>query len=614
MPPKAATRRPLSAATGPPVSSSQRDSFSIASFFDAANGRRTGGGGGSGAGGGYRVGGYDGIVSGASNSFHGQQRDHWSSSSSVPSSPAIGVRERDSLPGDVSSTLQAVWRRIMAELQGAQSGQNDARRGAGLSGCGGSLHEHRQRALSIAFGENSGPSSRLSTGASVASTAASPTRPRARDVVGNQEGEDAEDDLVVSSVEFSLLCPYARVPIRHPVRSRECDHVQCCDLNSWMVMLDKCRSLRDPVGPCPVCERRVVASSLEVDLWMLHVIEQMPAGTHMVMLELDGSFRSGDSSREKKKAQLMTEVVDATQGDYHNYLGEVVDDDEAVSEIPLVHVENYSVGSRRPRSQSPNSAEGRTGRPLQTVASSPFHVHVKKERESFSAEPAEIASTTTTAAEATSQSDGCVVVVHFLESAMRDRRVLPSQVRLWTPHCMNCGAARVKTEEGVVEGCQSCGRDAKDDWSLLRRFDESPAVTLELLPDGTLLLRGVDIAAPFFFRAGFWRSLFEVEEYAPLESRGRKPSVGVWVTTFPLNRFELDFVEACCHGVAQGKAMEQLEEMVMPSLFRIPRRRRPAGGLGVTQTNYLNRAAGAWGSPSNPGSSEPTQESFRFSS
>lgn len=121
------------------------------------------------------------------------------------------------------------------------------------------------------------------------------------DEEAEQEVEE-EEELTVSSVEFSLLCPYALRPMEFPTRSRHCLHLQCCDLESWMVMMSKARSLRDPTTSCPYCQQRVSASSLEVDLWMLHLVKEvMPAGTKLILLDRSGSVRSGDRYRAERR-------------------------------------------------------------------------------------------------------------------------------------------------------------------------------------------------------------------------------------------------------------------------------------------------------------------------
>ncbi|AYU81878.1 Zinc-finger of the MIZ type in Nse subunit/MIZ/SP-RING zinc finger containing protein, putative [Leishmania donovani] len=439
---------------------------------------------------------------------------------------------------------------------------------------------------------------------------ASPTDARRSKSQHTPNAENDEDDeLMVASVEFSLLCPYSRLPMRYPVRSNECNHLQCCDLDSWIVMLNKCRSMRDPVGPCPVCERRVTSSSLQVDLWMKHVIDQMPAGTHMVALEPDGAFRSGDTTRERRKEHMIMEVVDATQDDYENYFGDVVDgdDDVVVQRHPVTTSDAstgtsaalFPVGSRRPRMESPAAPEARSGVPSaggDHRAGSPPLAQVKTEKAAILAAEAEAAAGTSPSVP-TSQEDGGVVVVHFVEGRHDGLQALPSQIRLWALHCTRCGAPRVKAEDDLVQGCQRCGHDAKGDWNFVRRFEASSSVSMELVPDGTLVLQGVDILAPYLYRAGFYRSLFEVMEYASVAERQQqqyRPPADVWTSSFPLNRFEIDFLEACCARIAQGETLDSIESMIVPSLFRIPRRRRP-GGSGQTSFTQMGHGSGRHG-------------------
>jgi predicted RNA-binding Zn-ribbon protein involved in translation (DUF1610 family) len=514
---------------------------------------------------------------------------------------------------NVSSTLQEVRSRIVRELEEAQQGSREA---------AGKLHAHRQRALKVAFGEEvAGKASHGSARSSAAAGGTGEGDPPSTARASPHNGGD--DELMVSSVEFSLLCPYSRLPIRYPVRSRDCNHLQCCDLESWIVMLDKCRSMRDPVGPCPVCERRVIASSLEVDLWMKNVTDQMPSGTHMVVLEPDGSFRNGDATRELRKEQMM-EVVDATQGEYENYLGDVIDDDgddvviqtgpsaSASAPAAAISAALAAAGTRRPR--SPSSPRP-TARGDVSSMESPL-VLVKKEK--AAAIMAAAVAHVPTPPSPSSQDDGGVVVVHFVEGQHDGLQALPSQVRLWVPHCTKCGAPRVKAEDGTVEGCPQCGQNEKEKWNLVRRFEESPSVSMELMKDGTLLLHGVDLIAPYLYRAGFHRSLFDVMEYAPVAERQRqmfRPPSGVWATSFPLNRFEIDFLEACCTRIAQGKNLDEIENMIVPSLFRVPRRRRVGAPSGYSQSQQSNRLGGAVGNAGGhlgPSGAAPTQGGFRL--
>lgn len=638
MPPKASSGRhrplPPSLSSYPSASIAAdaprpREPFTIANFFDAASAHRNSGGG-------YRVGSFSDAppapLPGFPRASHDlpssghraaatrqlqhhqqpqRQQQHWSSSTSgqLSSSPQSGdgehyEQQQHSITArDVSSTLQEVRSRIINDLDASREGSRES---------AGKLHAHRQRALCVAFGEDRASRRRASRASCVMTgeCGASPTDARRSKSQHTPNVEDdEEDELMVASVEFSLLCPYSRLPIRYPVRSNECNHLQCCDLDSWIVMLNKCRSMRDPVGPCPVCERRVTSSSLEVDLWMKNVIDQMPAGTHMVVFEPDGAFRNGDTTRERRKEQMIMEVVDATQGDYENYFGDVVDgdDDVVVQRHPLTtsnaststSASLFPVGSRRPRMESPAAPEASFGVPStggDHRAGSPPLAQVKTEKAAILAAEAEAAAEASPSVPG-SQEDGGVVVVHFVEGRHDGLQALPSQIRLWALHCTRCGAPRVKTEDGLVQGCQQCGHDAKGDWNLVRRFEASSNVSMELVPDGTLVLQGVDILAPYLYRAGFYRSLFEVMEYASVAERQQqqyRAPADVWTSSFPLSRFEIDFLEACCARIAQGETVDSIESMIVPSLFRIPRRRRP-GGSGPTSFTQMGHGSGRYG-------------------
>lgn len=611
---------------------SSRRNFSIATFFDAASSSLSGRRGGTG----FRVGSGNPTLSQMASAFHDNHDSHHHlrgfgsrcNGNEEEEDDNGSEMDRGSSTG-YSATLQEVRSRILAEV--AEEQQATAR-GPGRRATGPSrLHQHRQRALLIAFGgtgeggqdNNDGTNNGCSQGQP--SPSSQQRFSNRGSGGGSRAGDEAEDELMVSSVEFSLLCPYSRLPMTHPVRSRDCRHVQCCDLESWMVLLDKCRSLRDPKGPCPVCEQRVAASSLEVDFWMMNVMAQMPPGTRLVELDADGSYRNGDLTRERRKEMITTEVIDATQeGDYENYLGDVVDDDsdgvtqqKRAAEVARQQLQQQQhpqqARYKRPRSPSvtavassqdtnhaghettavPNCQTSPT-----TVKTEVFAHHQEQGLHAPIAQPAadpahesgvdaenrdrvgdggltspQLPLPSVEEPPLPSQDPG-VVIVHYVAGTRH--RALPSQVRLWLPYCPACQSPLLKGEDGLMEACRSCGQSTQKQWTLVRRFEESNAVSMELTPDDTLILRGVDVASAYLFRAGFQRNSF-----GPAPGGG-SGGTGVWATSFPLTRIELDFLEACCQRIALGESIEDLASTVpVPSLFRIPRRRN-TGGYGGT--------------------------------
>lgn len=451
---------------------------------------------------------------------------HWGVGLRSEAADLLPAQRHSPHTDDYSLTLQEARQRILSASQTAPAESGWARAA------------HLRRALQMTVGEVEGPK-RLE---------GRPSRGGPRN--STPDGDD-DDEPTVSAVEFSLLCPYSRLPMRHPVRSRDCRHVQCCDLESWLVLMSKCKSLRDPTGPCPVCERRVAVSTLEVDLWMASVLASMPPGTHLVVLHADGNCVSGDASRERRRDQQVMEVIENTQADDVNYLDDM-------GEMVAVRASAASVMTDKPEStkwmRSPPSLRGDP-----SSAQQPFSV---KQESKLGSPPVSQAS-----------ADEAVLVVRYVEG--RPARVLPSQARLWVPHCPLCRSAILKDESGHLgDRCPRCQDSGLHEWTLVRTFSASSTVQMELTADDTVLLSGVDAAAPYLYRAGFQRTAFAPEEFLLAAERpiGYRPSVGVWASSIGLTRFDLDFLEACCDRIARG---EDLVEMnALPALFRISQRRR----------------------------------------
>ncbi|KAG8346579.1 MIZ SP RING zinc finger [Trypanosoma vivax] len=391
-------------------------------------------------------------------------RDH---ASTAGISAGCALRHSTSRSGTVTNSLSPYdWqKRILEDLRAWKEGANG----------GDLLEEHRRRTWEIFF------------------------------------GEQGADGVEVSTTEISLFCPFSRCPMRHPVRSRECVHLQCCDLDSWTALFNQQRAMRDPKGPCPVCNKCVYASSLELDLWQLHVLSQMPAGTNTLLLNADGSYCSGDISRIQRKEQA-TEFVDVTQDASQGPISDV-DSVPCDSPVPVkVKVEQLSHESHR------------------------SHSLVYDEKD---------------------------VIVHF-EKAREVRTVL-NEARSWAAHCPKCSTPMSKTEMGTEKHCKTCGV-SQQGWTLVRRFCESD-ISLELTGDGTLLLCRSDPLAPYLFRAGFTRSVIEMPD-----GLCNQDDTGLWCTTTSLKLYELDFLEACCERLARGEAVDNMPSV--PEIFRIPRCRR----------------------------------------
>nr|CCC96171.1 unnamed protein product [Trypanosoma congolense IL3000] len=359
-------------------------------------------------------------------------------------------------------------------------------------------------------------------------------------------GRPNSDEVEVSTMEFSLICPYSRVAICYPVRSKCCRHMQCCDLESWIVLFTKQRSMRDPSASCPVCRNHILASSLEVDTWQLRIILQMPQGTHKIVLNADGSYSSGDVPRNQRKEEVI-DILGMSQAPDADGLSQPV----AISSSNTpTDTRSFDAGLRRIKRER-HSSERSAGSPSSNPTLSSFTTHEEDD-----------------------------VVVQY-ESLGAATRVLPSQARLWVAHCPKCKQLMAGNDEGVTPGrCDACGTD-ESEWSLVRRFPNA-SVTLELTGDETTILRGVDALSPYLSRAGFTREVFADISSSDQQGDG----AGVWYTTLRLTRYELDFLEACCERVSRQEAVDDIP--LVPPLFRLPRRRRLDKTMNLTPADVAH--------------------------
>ena len=80
-------------------------------------------------------------------------------------------------------------------------------------------------------------------------------------------GSVEEISLEQTSFKLSLKCPISFKRINIPARGNECKHIQCFDLESFLILNADRTSWR-----CPLCTRQTVLENLEVDQYILNII------------------------------------------------------------------------------------------------------------------------------------------------------------------------------------------------------------------------------------------------------------------------------------------------------------------------------------------------------
>jgi len=133
-------------------------------------------------------------------------------------------------------------------------------------------------------------------------------------------GGDA--DVVASAMRLTLQCPLTRSRMSTPVRTTNCRHIECFDLDAFL----QCqRAARIPKWKCPLCSAIAHPCRLRVCTWLTQIIEATASTVPEVIIEADGSF--SDAAKQvppnrKRKASSAcvadTSIVKSEDGDDPN--------------------------------------------------------------------------------------------------------------------------------------------------------------------------------------------------------------------------------------------------------------------------------------------------------
>jgi len=77
-------------------------------------------------------------------------------------------------------------------------------------------------------------------------------------------GTTGNDEL--TAIKVSLKCPITYRRVNVPARGRDCSHIQCFDLESYLKL-----NVDEVIWTCPVCSKSAIVEGLEVDqyLWQM---------------------------------------------------------------------------------------------------------------------------------------------------------------------------------------------------------------------------------------------------------------------------------------------------------------------------------------------------------
>ncbi|GMR62540.1 hypothetical protein PMAYCL1PPCAC_32735, partial [Pristionchus mayeri] len=107
------------------------------------------------------------------------------------------------------------------------------------------------------------------------------------DIIRKRLNGDDDDDISMDSIKISLLCPLTKTRMSIPTRSRDCTHVQCFDLDAFLMM-----NQQKPSWKCVVCTNPAPYHRLIIDKYFMKMLEDLRSTITDVELLKDGSYRA----------------------------------------------------------------------------------------------------------------------------------------------------------------------------------------------------------------------------------------------------------------------------------------------------------------------------------
>lgn len=118
--------------------------------------------------------------------------------------------------------------------------------------------------------------------------------------------QNEDDDIVMATSTLTLRCPLTYARMSTPVRSIECDHIQCFDGLSFLTMQE-----RIPSWICPVCLNKINPYSLALSDYVKEILDATSDEVDSVKIGTDGSWEAVIEEANDQEAQSKNSLVSA---------------------------------------------------------------------------------------------------------------------------------------------------------------------------------------------------------------------------------------------------------------------------------------------------------------
>lgn len=112
--------------------------------------------------------------------------------------------------------------------------------------------------------------------------------------IKSEYDQNQDDDIVMATSSLTLRCPLTYARLSTPIRSIECDHIQCFDALSFLTMQE-----RIPSWICPVCSKKINPGHLAVSDYLQSIIATTSDEIDTVNINTDGTWEPLDEEGTK---------------------------------------------------------------------------------------------------------------------------------------------------------------------------------------------------------------------------------------------------------------------------------------------------------------------------
>lgn len=148
--------------------------------------------------------------------------------------------------------------------------------------------------------------------------------------------ENLDPDLTTTSYRVSLICPIGKCRVKIPAKSKNCDHLQCFDAKTFILMNEK-----KPTWMCPTCNQPCLYDDIQIQsyFWEIASNPNIPDDCKEIELFADGTW----VLFEENKNPL--EIV--ADGEEEPIETIILDDSDDEISMEVIKVQNHNHKSQK---------------------------------------------------------------------------------------------------------------------------------------------------------------------------------------------------------------------------------------------------------------------------